>query len=105
VLKQEADWASFYSAAPNLPPGLLREVARYAGVHIYTEHDDVLYADRGFLALHTVRGETKTVRLPHPADVWEVFSNRQVAAGSDTFQDRMEAGGTNLYYCGVGPRP
>jgi hypothetical protein len=100
VLKQEADWASFYSAAPNLPPGLLREVARYAAVHIYTDHDDVFYADHAYVALHTVRGELKTVRLPHPADVWEVFSNRQVATASAEFQDAMDAGATHLYYCG-----
>ena len=32
-----ADWASVYSAAPNLPAPVLRGIARYAGVHLYSD--------------------------------------------------------------------
>lgn len=102
VLKDNGDWASAYSAAPNLPPGVLRELARYAGVHIYSESEDVMYADRAFVALHTVRAGPKIIRLPRPADVWEVYSNRQVARDADVFEDVMEAGATHLYFYGPG---
>ena len=105
VLHEGEDWASVYSAAPNLPPGVLREVARYAGVHIYCDAEDVLYADRNYLMLHTVRAEQKTVHLPRPADVWEVYSQCQVGRQCTSFQDWMEAGTTHLYYYGPAPRP
>ncbi|MBM3188515.1 MAG: hypothetical protein FJZ90_07320 [Chloroflexi bacterium] len=59
---------------------------------------DVLYADRSYVALHTVRAGVKTVRLPRRADVWEVFTERQVGRECVTFQDGMSAGGTHLYY-------
>ena len=100
VLRQDEGWASVYSATPNLPPAVLRELARYAGVHIYSEMEDVMYADRNFVALHTVRTGDKTIHLPHPADVWEVYANRQVASGVTQFTDTMESGTTNLYYYG-----
>jgi hypothetical protein len=99
------EWASLYSAAPNLPPGVLREVARYAQVHIFSESEDVLYADHNYVALHTVRGEVKTIHLPRRAGVWEVYSNRQVGHDCTTFQDAMEAGTTHLYYYGPAPKP
>jgi hypothetical protein len=79
---------------------LLRELARYAGVHIYSEAEDVLYADRHFVALHTVRSGAKTIRLPHAADVWELYADRQVASSVTEFTDTMEAGNTHLYYYG-----
>jgi len=100
VVREQVDWASVYSAAPNLPPGVLREVARYAGVHIYSESEDVLYANRGYVALHTVRAGVKTVRLPRRADVWEVFTERQVGRECTSFQDRLRAGATHLYAYG-----
>jgi hypothetical protein len=84
---------------------VLREVARYAGVHIYCDAEDVLYADRNYLMLHTVRAEQKRVHLPHPADVWEVYSQRQVGHQCTCFEDWMEAGTTHLYYYGPAPRP
>jgi hypothetical protein len=83
-----------------LPPGVLRELARYAGVHIYSESEDVMYADHNFVALHTVRSGAKTIQLPHSADVWEVYTDRQVASGVSQFTDTMSSGATHLYYYG-----
>jgi hypothetical protein len=105
VIREHGDWASVYSAAPALPPGVLREMARYAGVHIYSESEDVLYADHNYVALHTVRAGLKTIRLPHRAEVWEVFSDRQVGRDCSEFTDLMEAGSTHLYYYGPAPKP
>lgn len=105
ALREYDRWTSIYSAAPNIPPGVLREIARYAGVHIYSDSEDVLYAGHNYVALHTVRAETKTIRLPRTANVWEVFSNRQVGRACAEFSDRMEAGTTNLYYYGPAPKP
>lgn len=105
VLREHDDWASVYSAAPNPPPGVLKEIARYAGVHLYSESEDVLYADHAYVALHTVRAGVKTIHLPRRADVWEVFSNRRVGRACTAFSDWMAAGSTHLYYYGPAPRP
>jgi hypothetical protein len=83
----------------------LRELARYANVHIFSESEDVLYAARNFVALHTVRGGTKSVRLPRCADVWETYSNRLIARDCTEFSDYMDAGTTLLYYYGPAPGP
>ena len=84
---------------------MLRELARYAGVHIYSETEDVLYANRDFVALHTVRAGQKTIHLPQRADVWETFTDRQVGHACVDFNDIMQAGSTNLYYFGSAPKP
>ena len=105
AIREEGDWTSVYSAAPNPPPGVLRELARNAGVHIYSDSEDVLYADHNYVGLHTVRAEEKMIHLPRRADVWEVYSGRQVVRDCTEFGDWMEAGSTHLYYYGPAPRP
>ncbi|MBN1399920.1 MAG: beta-galactosidase [Anaerolineae bacterium] len=105
VLLQKQDWASAYSAAPNPPPGVLRELARHAGVHIYSDSEDVLYADSNYVMLHTVRAGLKWLHLPRPADVWEVYSRRLVARQVTCFDVSMQAGATHLFYYGPEPLP
>jgi beta-galactosidase len=42
----------------------LRELWKRAGVHIYIETDDVLYAGHNWICIHTVNGGTRTLRFP-----------------------------------------
>lgn len=103
VYKDMEHWRSLYVGAPNVPAHVLREMARFAGVHIYSETDDVLYANHCFVALHTVKGERKTVSLAAPSCVYDVYENRQVAQTPVTsFTDVVPARMTKLYYLGCG---
>ncbi|MEW6754632.1 MAG: beta-galactosidase [Candidatus Latescibacterota bacterium] len=96
-------WRSLYVGAPNLPANVLRQIARFAGVHVYSEVDDVLYANHSFVGLHTVKGETKRIALPDPRPVYEVYTHRQLAAEPVTaFADHVEARQTRLYFLGRG---
>ena len=56
AVKEFPDWRSVYSAAPNLPAPVLRGIARSAGVHIYSDAGDVLYANRSLVGVHTLSG-------------------------------------------------
>ena len=95
------DWASVYSAAPNLPASVLRGVARYAGVHLYSDAGDVLYATPELLGVHTVSGGEREFRLPRPAEVvYELFEEREVARNVDRFRVALSPRSTALYYTG-----
>ena len=101
--KEMKDWRSLYVGAPNTPAHVLREIARFAGVHIYSEEDDVLYANRCFVGLHTVKGGAKTISLPYPRPVYEVYGRRQIACSPvERFVDEVKARQTRLYYLGQG---
>src|SRR4030042_2755779 len=56
AVKTFPEWTAVYSAAPNLPASVLRGIARFARVHIYSDAGDVLYASRQLLGVHTVGG-------------------------------------------------
>jgi hypothetical protein len=106
-VKEYADWASVYAAAPNLPPSVLRGIARYAGVHLYADVGDVLYATgpRGgaqLLSVHTVAGGERTFALPGQVEVvYDLFQEREVARETDRFQITLPARSTALYYMGA----
>jgi len=66
------DWNALYLSLPNFGAGLLRNLARFAGAHVWIESDDVLYANQSLLCLHTASAGTKTISLPRPARVTEI---------------------------------
>ena len=105
AISRRENYTYAYSVAPNVPAGVLRGLAREAGVHIYTEEEDVFYAGHDYVMLHTVRTGDKTVRLPRSADVYDAFTGRLIAQNTDTFTDRLERGHTRLYYFGPTPLP
>ena len=101
AVKEYADWASVYAAAPNLPSSVLRGIARYADVHLYTGAGDVLYATPQLLGVHTVAGGGRTFVLPQRAEVvYELYDGREVARDTDRFQVTLPPRSTSLYYTG-----
>jgi hypothetical protein len=106
-VKEFADWASIYAAAPNLPSSVLRGIARYAGVHLYSDAGDVLYATSPtsgaqLLSVHTVAGGERTFALPGQVEVvYDLYERREVAQQVDRFQVTLAPRSTALYYTGV----
>jgi hypothetical protein len=102
AVKEFADWRSIYCAAPALPAPVLRGIARYAGVHLYSESGDVLYAARELLAVHTTGGGRRTFKLPQQAEiVYDLFNNRVVARDAVEFDVVLEPASTALWYVGT----
>ena len=57
-------WSSVYVATPNVPAPVLRGIARFAGVHLYNEDGDVLYATPNLLSVHSVSGGPRPSSCP-----------------------------------------
>lgn len=100
-VKELGSWRSVYSAVPNLPAAILRGVARYAGVHLYSEAGDVLYATPQLLAVHTGGGGRRTFRLPHPVEaVYDLFDRQLVAENASSFDMQLPPRSTALWFTG-----
>lgn len=100
VIKEFHGWKSIYIGAPNVPSNVLRSITSYAKVHIYSYSDDVLYADRNFICIHTIKPGEKRIYLPGKRDVYEIIKNRLVAKEAIEFVDSFKTGETKLYYYG-----
>jgi hypothetical protein len=60
----QGDWTSVYCGTLQMPSGLLRDLARQAGVHVYNEQDDIVTAGNGFVGLHACSEGRKLLRMP-----------------------------------------
>jgi hypothetical protein len=89
VVKKLDGWTSIYSSAPILPAPLLRNIAREAGAHIYSDADDVIYANDGFVTIYSPKGGTRTIFLRKPATVVDSFDGTVLATGVSSFSLSM----------------
>lgn len=94
-------WTSVYCATPNLPAAVLRGIARHAGVHLYSEEGDVLYATRDLLGVHTVAGGPRRFRLPRHAEVvYDLLDDRLIAEDASSFDVTLPPASSAFYYTG-----
>ena len=102
VVKELGQWNSIYSAAPNLPAGVLRGIARYAGVHLYEESGDTLYATPDLLAVHSAAGGPRDFHLRSKVEVvYDLYTREVIARDVDRFQVVLPPACTVLYYTGA----
>jgi hypothetical protein len=103
AVKQFPQWRSVYCAAPNLPASVLRGVARFAGVHLYDDQGDLVYACRQLLGVHTVRGGPRVLRLPSRVEVaYDLIAGKTIAEDTAEIALELAPASTRLFY--VGPR-
>ncbi len=97
AVKKMPDFTSVYLGAP--PDWtLLAGLYELAGVHLYSASGDVFAANSGYIMLHTSTAGDKTLFLPRPAKVTEIFSGRQFGPVSRTVTDcGVPAGTTRIY--------
>ena len=74
TVREHKGWRSMYLAMHNFGPALFRNIARDAGAHVWCGSDDVLYANRSMLCLHTAQDKPRTITLPAPAIVTDLWT-------------------------------
>lgn len=86
VRKRQEGHTSVFASIPRLSSDLLRRLYRAAGVHVYTDQDVVLSANRAWLMLHTNHADDYEIRLPRRCRrVVDVTTDTVVATGTDRF--------------------
>ena len=93
----DGDYAVVFSPTAPLPPEFLRACARYAGCHVWSDENAVIYAADGFLALHTAKGGRHTLRLPASAVVRDLVSGQEVPTDGTRLELDLVAPATRLF--------
>jgi hypothetical protein len=97
AIKQLDGWTSVYSAPHVLRSELLASLASYAGCHIYTTSDDVLYANRNFVAIHAAKTGKRTIKFPHPVSPYEVYEQKYFGENVTEIEVGMRLGQTLMF--------
>ena len=97
AVKQMGDWTSVYCSVPVLPPAVLRNIARQAGVHIYSDMDDFVAANNWLLTVSAAIAGPRTLRIPRKATIVDAMSNEVVARATDIVDVDMKFGQTAMW--------
>ncbi|MFA7186403.1 MAG: hypothetical protein WC082_15990, partial [Victivallales bacterium] len=101
ALKRFPEWISIYAGTFFLEAKILRAIAEYAGVHIYSGDDDIIFCNRSFLMLHAAADGMKYVSLPSSWNIIDVFTGRQVTVNGKKFKLECGKGDTHLFFTGT----
>lgn len=97
-LRDAGDYTVAWSAAMPLPAGLLRELAREGGCHVWCENDDVVLASDSVVALHSVRSGPRTLRFPTPRPVHDALTGANHGTVQEITLD-IQAPETRVFRC------
>ena len=92
---------SIFSAAPCPAPELLRAIFRYAGVHLYANSDDIVYANARYVTFCCKEGGEKTLHLPQPADLYEALDGTLLARNVQSYTFQAKPGQVEMFQLGA----
>lgn len=78
-------------------PEELRALWREAGVHVFLDADDVLYAGRGWIGIHGLDGGRREIHPPFAADLHDAFTGEIVSSGGKRAVVDLPERGTALF--------
>jgi hypothetical protein len=101
VAPQVGKWTSAYCAIPYLSVEILHNLAREAGVHLYLETKDVLFANKSFVAIHTGKqGFAGAIKLPVRVTAYDVFDRKILPVAANRVAVNVPPYSTMLLYLG-----
>ncbi len=97
VRKNCGGFVSVYSAVGNIPADVLRDVAREAGVFIYSDTSDIAYVNSGIISVcsHT-DGEVK-INMPYDCTLEEQFDSGEIKVSEGKFTLNMRRGEVKMF--------
>lgn len=100
AVKRVGGSETYYCGVNVLPSWLLADVARAAGVHLYTAAGDTLYAGCGSITVHAAQGGMKHISLREKCDVVDLYSLEVLARGVSAFDVKLTAHETRTFALG-----
>ena len=97
-IREYDGFTSIYCGSKYLSAEMIREIARYAGCHIYCDTEDVLYVNRNYLTFHAASGGTKVVHLPKECDVYELYQEKYYGKQTNVITFDILKGETLMFW-------
>ena len=99
VTVDRGKWKSVYAYEfKTMTPSVLKEIIRKAGVHMYTQEENPVYANERLLAVHFKEGGKKNISLPRSfRKVVDVISEKVVAEKASGFFCEFSTPDTKIF--------
>lgn len=96
-LRGDGDYAAIFTTAVQLPANLWRNIARYAGAHIYTNSNDVFMASNNIVFLHSLKSGEKRISLPGKYKVTDLIDGKKFAEKTGEIVFELQAPETRVF--------
>ena len=96
-IKQFKDWTSIYCFAPPTSPALLMSIFKNAGIHIYEENEDIIFASKHILCINSEKGGKRLIKLPQRSEVVNLFNNKTIGKNMSEFSAEFDPKSIHLF--------
>ena len=86
-----------FSAAPCPPPELFRNIFSEAGVHIYSDKTDIVYANARYVTVCANGEGERTVRFPKVGKISNALTGEVLAENADGYTYKAKHGQTEIF--------
>ncbi len=76
TLKEQDGFTSIFCGSRILRSDCIREIARFAGCHIFCDSDDIIYASRNYITIHAASTGKKVIKFPNSCTPTEIYENK-----------------------------
>jgi len=76
AVKHEKDYTVYYSAVGNLHASILQDIARQAGVHIYTDSGIATFINSSFFGIYNTKDDQTVITMQKDGEYKEIFSGK-----------------------------
>ena len=98
VSVKECDgFTSVFYGSKCIKSDVLREIARFAGCHIYTESDEVIYANNNYVTFHADSTGKKTLKFNRKVSPFEVYEKKYYGEGVTEIEFDAYLGETKMF--------
>ena len=101
IVKADGEaYLSVYSSVGNIPSEFLMNILRGYGNNLIEDKNDVIFRNENYIAIASVYGGERTIKLDKKCDVYDVFRGEYVAKGVTEFTVELKEGTTTLFRVG-----
>lgn len=97
AVKEQNGYTSVYYGSKFIDSKTMREIARFAGCHIWSESDDTVYANDSYLTHHASSSGRKKIYFKEKVSPYEVYEKRFYANGVTELEFDSELGETKMF--------
>jgi hypothetical protein len=101
AMKKYRDWTAVYVSSQRVCSPFIRSIVKASGAHQYLDNgDDVIFAAGPLLAFHTRTAGVREIKLREAADLYDLYADKMIGQGQQTYSVPMLAKETYLFYLG-----
>lgn len=95
--KKQDGFNSIYSGAGNLPGAVLKNIARFVGVHVYGEGNDAIFVSEKVIGVYPEKDGDIEIVLKKSVNFEELFSKEQFVTSGNVLKFKARKGEAKLF--------